>query len=85
MNIITKITRQDIFDLFKNGYVEYDFIGNKQNIIFYCYYGRLTEIDFLKKLYPLDKMSSYDLKFENAESDIWRPRYRTILSCGNVF
>ncbi|MDR0970609.1 MAG: hypothetical protein LBM67_08760 [Lentimicrobiaceae bacterium] len=66
MNNITEITRRDIFDLFNNGYVEYDIIGNKQNIIIYHYYGRLTEIEFLKKIHPLNKNS----RFENAGCEI---------------
>jgi hypothetical protein len=69
MNHITKITKQDIFDLFQNGYNEEDWLNGNHNI-FYRYYGRLTEIEFLKKNYPLDKMPSFDSKFENAEGDI---------------
>jgi len=71
MNNITEITRRDIFDLFQNGYVEYNWLTNNEKC-FYPYHGQLTEIEFLKKIYPLDKMPSYDSKFENAESDIWQ-------------
>jgi len=50
MNNITEITKRDIFELFINGYIE---IGFQANItIIYFYYGRLTEIEFLSKLYP---------------------------------
>ena len=72
MNKITEITRRDIANLFRDGYAQYDFLGNPQSNVFYPYCGRLTEIDFLKKIYPLDKMPSYDSRFENAEGDIWQ-------------
>jgi len=71
MNNITEITRRDIFDLFQNGYVEYNWLTNNEKC-FYPYQGQLTEIEFLKKIYPLDKMPSNDSKFENAENDIWQ-------------
>lgn len=70
MNNITEITRRDIIELFREGYVESSWLGDEK--IFYSYYGRLTEIEFLEKLYPLDKMPSYDSKFKNAGSDIWQ-------------
>jgi len=38
--------------------------------IFYPYYGQLNEIEFIKKLYPLDKMPSCDTRFKNAKEDI---------------
>lgn len=72
MNNISEITRRDIYELFRDGYKNpYDFLdANKQ--ICYNYYGRLTEIDFLKKIYPLEQMPSFDQRFENAEGDIWQ-------------
>lgn len=72
MNRITKITRQDIIELFREGYVEAGGWLLDDQKCFYRYYGRLTEIEFLKKLYPLDKMPSDDPRFENAEGDIWQ-------------
>ena len=71
MRNITEITRRDIFDLFQKGYVEYSWLTDEQRIS-YPYHGRLSEIDFLKKLYALDKMPSYDERYENAEGDIWQ-------------
>lgn len=71
MRNITEITRRDIFDLFKKGYVESDWLSGDQRIS-YPYHGRLSEIDFLKKLYALDKMPSYDERYDNAEGDIWQ-------------
>lgn len=38
----------------------------------YCYYGRLAEIDFLKRIYQLEKILSYDSRFQNAADDIWQ-------------
>ena len=69
MNKITEITKRDIIALFKDGFIEYDWLSNEQKC-FYSYHGRLSEIEFLKKLYPLNKMPSDDPRFENAESDI---------------
>ena len=71
MNNITEITKRDIFELFRTGYVENNWLLGDEKC-FYPYHGRLTEIEFLKKLYPLDKMSSSDSRFENAEGDIWQ-------------
>lgn len=69
MHNITEITRRDIFDLFQHGYVEDSIWSESKNITYY-YFGRLTEIDFLKKIYPLDSMPSYDRRYRNAEEDI---------------
>lgn len=71
MRNITEITRRDIFDLFQKGYVESNWLSGDQRIS-YPYHGRLSEIDFLKKVYPLDKIPSTDERFENAEGDIWQ-------------
>jgi hypothetical protein len=68
---ITEVSRRDIIDLFRKGYVESGIFGDNQNV-FYGYYGRLSEVDFLKKLYTLNKMVSYDSRYENAEGDIWQ-------------
>jgi hypothetical protein len=70
MNKITEITRRDIIELFRDGYSESNWMDNKK--VFYPYNGRLTELEFLKKLYPLDKIPSTDLRFENSEDDIWQ-------------
>ena len=71
MKKITKITRRDIFKLFRDGY-KIDDIFNYNQVISYSLYGLLTEIDFLKKLYKLNEMPSYDDRYENAEDDIWQ-------------
>jgi len=70
MNNITEITKRDIIELFREGYVESSWLGDEK--IFYPYYGRFNEIEFIEKIYPLDKMPSCDTKFENAKEDIWQ-------------
>ena len=66
---ITEITKRDILDLFKNG-VDVGWLD--QDIQVYPYYGRLPEIDFLKRLYPLNKMKSDENLFQNLEEVIWQ-------------
>ena len=70
MNNITGITKRDIFDLFFKG-LNIDILWDTQKII-YPYYGRLSELEFLKRLYPLEQMPSSDPRFMNAEGDIWQ-------------
>ena len=61
MKRITKITRRDIFKLFRDG-LKIDDIFNYNQIINYSMYGLLTEIEFLKKLYQLNELPSSDDK-----------------------
>lgn len=68
MNRITEVTKRDIMELFKNGLETYNFF--EPEIATYHYFGRLEEIDFLKRIYNLEKMPSHDSRFENAEIDI---------------
>jgi len=68
MNRITEITKRDILDLFQNGMDIDDFFETKR--ITYHYFGRLEEIDFLKRLYDLKKMPSFDSRYDDAEGDI---------------
>ena len=72
MNKITEITKRDIFELFINGYNETIFSLTEKYPIKYYYYGRLDEIEFLCKLYPLNEMPSNDNRFENARDDIFQ-------------
>lgn len=74
---ITEITRREIVKLFKKGYVDKsnffwdsEYSSPKGERIFYLYHGELEELDFLKLLYPLDTMPSYDPRYSNAEDDI---------------
>lgn len=68
--MISEITKQDILDLFQNGLTINDFFDTKT--IKYCYCGRLNEIEFLKRIYKLGNMPSFDSRFQNAEEDIWQ-------------
>lgn len=70
MRQITEITRRDIFALFQYG-VD---IENSWEIgrIHYGCYGKLSEMDFLKRIYDLKSLPSYDSRFDNAEGDIWQ-------------
>ena len=68
MKQITEITRRDIFSLFIYGIEE--FFDSKR--IKYGYYGRLSEIDFLKRIYDLKSLQSFDNRFDDAEGDIWQ-------------
>lgn len=70
MNYITNVTKRDIIDLFNKGIDENPFWGEERT--FYKYYGRLEEIDFLRRLYDLENIESYDERFENAAGDIWQ-------------
>lgn len=67
---ITEVTRRDILEIFRNGLEIDDFFETRT--VTYCYYGRLAEIDFLKRIYQLGKMPSYDSRFQNAADDIWQ-------------
>jgi hypothetical protein len=67
---ITEITRRDIFDLFLYGTEIDEFFETKK--IKYPFYGRLSEMDFLKRIYDLNSLPSNDSRFENAEGDIWQ-------------
>lgn len=70
MKHITEITRRDIFNLFLCGMDKLIFLEYER--INYVYYGRLSEIEFLKRIYDLSALPSYDNRFENAEGDIWQ-------------
>lgn len=70
MNQITEITKRDIEYLFR--------VGIKKDIYFdletltYPYYGRLEELEFLRRLYDLNNMPSLDSRYPDAERDIWQ-------------
>lgn len=67
---ITNITKRDISNLFING-LDIVYVFDTEHIN-YPYYGVLSEIDFLKRLYDLRNIESLDFRFENAEQDIWQ-------------
>lgn len=67
-NRITRVTKRDVFDLFNNGIDENDWLIDE--VIHYPYYGRIKEIDFIKRLYNLKNIKSNDDRFDDAEDDI---------------
>lgn len=79
MNKISDITRQDILDIIKDGFVEeldepiYDGeIGEyvTENKIYMPFFGRLDEIGFFTRLYDLKSLPSYDYRYKDALGDI---------------
>ena len=68
MNKITGVTRRDIFDLFKKGITEDNWLTTET--IYYPYYGRFEIVDFLKRLYNLAVWESQDSRVDNAEEEI---------------
>lgn len=70
LNRITEITKRDIYELFRDGYIVEDFFASEK--IEYPYYGRLEEIEFLERLYDLESMDSTDPRHSNAKGDIIR-------------
>lgn len=59
-NRITQVSRRNIID-----FIQVEGIW---------WSGRLEEIDFLSRLFDLEKMESYDSRFSNAAGDIWQHR-----------
>jgi len=83
LNKITEVTRRDILDIIRNGftgtsstskmdYYEHEYIEDEPCEYQMCYHGRLSEIDFLSRIYDLKNMLSTDLRFEDAAGDIWQ-------------
>lgn len=81
VNRITDVTRQEIFDIIRDGiWIPYEqpqldwesgqFVDGYSVKIPVT--GRLSEIDFLSRLYDLDKMPSTDTRYSNASGDIWQ-------------
>lgn len=68
LNKITGVTRRDIFDLFKKGITEDNWLTRET--IYYPYYGRFEIVDFLKRLYNLADWESQDSRVDNAEEEI---------------
>lgn len=69
MERITGVTRRDIFDIFINGIDEW--FGFETLHYDYVFWGRMTTVEFLNRLYPLKNMPSYDSRYSNAEEDIY--------------
>lgn len=83
MNKITDVTRRDILDVIRMGFNEtkkdqskdyygHEYIEESPTQYRLCYYGRLSETEFLSRIYNLNTMPSSDSRFSNAEGDIWQ-------------
>jgi len=82
MRKITEVTRRDVMDIITDGFVvrelsddsvdcndiETDKMGRYKIRMPYC--GRLSEIEFLSRIYDLNNMPSTDPRFRNAYGDI---------------
>jgi hypothetical protein len=76
MNRITKITRKNIFEILTSGFEEeiptfWEPIDFKPDHYSYNFWGKLTSVDFLNRLYPLKEFPSKDPQFKNAEEEIY--------------
>lgn len=70
MNRITSITRKDIIATLQTGFDEdigFGFVAHHS----YSFWGTLSPVEFLKRLYPLDELPSTDPRYSNAEADIY--------------
>lgn len=85
---ISEASRRDIFDIIKYGFTgtitetRSDEYEREYSVEVPCefkmkYYGRIMEIDFLKRLYDLEHMPSNDYAYRSALGEIWR---HTVLS-----
>ncbi len=59
-NRISNITRRNIFDFIQAEGIWWS--------------GRMTETDFLSRLFDLERLESFDSRFKNAAGDIWQHR-----------
>lgn len=74
MKRISEVTRKDIFDLLIVGFIpQFD-----DDFIRISWHGRLDEITFLKRLYDLSSLPSFDHRFKNAEEDIYQHRVNNL-------
>ncbi|HQJ24236.1 MAG TPA: abortive infection family protein [Bacillota bacterium] len=75
--MISEVTRRDILDEIREAYAVYrtsPMSGNtKSNGL--LWHGRLDEVSFLKRLYRLKELRSYDSRFTDAEGDIYQHRF----------
>ena len=64
MNRITNLTRRDIVEVLTMGFnIDYLFESNHYSFYFW---GRMTTVDFLNRLYSLKDMPSLDSRYKNA-------------------
>lgn len=83
MKRITELTKRDIFDLLIHGYEDHDLIPSlsdefktyyksEKTIYKLSYWGRLEELDFIKRLYDIDNIKSNDSRYDSFEHDYWQ-------------
>lgn len=70
MHNITIVTRNNISNLFLNGFEDWH-TGNRCH---YPYCGKLNEIEFLQHFFPLKDMPSKDSRYKTFEDEIWKHR-----------
>lgn len=68
MNRITSLTRRDIIEALTLGF-DIDMVFDSYHYAF-CFWGRMTTVEFLNRLYPLKELPSLDSRYKNAEEDI---------------
>ena len=68
MNRITSLTRRDIIEVLTLGF-DIDMFFDSQHYNFF-FWGRMTQVEFLNRLYPLKELPSLDSRYKNAEEDI---------------
>ena len=82
MRQISEVTRRDLFDVIQEGFAgketvqrntaDYGYIDVEEDIHIYMpFYGRLTALEFLDRLYHLEDMPSTDHRYKNAKGDIY--------------
>lgn len=69
MKQITSVTRRDIIDTITNSSINLGF--GEYQISSFCWYGVLSPVAFLERLYKLEEMPSLDSRYGNAKDDIW--------------
>lgn len=83
MNKITEVTRRNILDIVRRGFsgrtdvtinniFEGEHIEVRNHYFKMNYFGRLTELDFLLRLYDLHQMPSTNPKFSSAYSELYQ-------------
>jgi AbiJ N-terminal domain 3 len=76
--MISQLTRRDLVDLFNSwdpdpaatAIAQFD--GRRSHSLGVIWWGRLDEIQFLKRLYDVGSMPSLDDRFDSAVGDIWQ-------------
>ncbi|WP_198021223.1 abortive infection family protein [Prevotella sp. RM4] len=68
MNRITNLTRRDIIEVLIVG-IDIDMFI-ETNHYYFNFWGRMTTVEFLNRLYSLKDLPSLDSRYKNAEEDI---------------